>query len=425
MSDADPTVLVARRPGWSLPQAAYTDPAVFEADLEHVFGATWLFAGHTAELDAPGRYLTLAVGRDQVIVVRGEDGALHAHHDVCAHRGSRVAPDARGRVKAFVCPYHQWVYGLDGRLRSARLMGDCFATSSYRLPPVAVREVAGLVFVHLAADPEGPPAEDDAGFEAFAAALAPRLGPHGLADARIVLREHYRVAANWKTLVENNRECYHCRGSHPEFSLSNFDVGMHGDVRTNPRYDDALATARASWARHGLPVDDVNFPDGAWYRIARLPLRDGFATETLDGALVAPLMGTLTGPDVGSLRIVGLPDLWAHANADYAMTTRLTPVDAGTTDVEVCFLVRADAGPVDVDALAAVWRSTSEQDWELCERNYAGIASRGYRPGPLSPVVEASVDAFADWYVAALERGSDRDSSSGGRTRSTQRVAAS
>ncbi|WP_433782504.1 aromatic ring-hydroxylating oxygenase subunit alpha [Actinomycetospora sp. CA-101289] len=387
--------LVHRTPGWSLPQAAYTDPDVFAADLEHVFAAHWLFAGHTGELDAPGRFLTVDVGRDRVIVVRGEGGALHAHHDVCAHRGSRVAPDVRGQVRAFVCPYHQWVYDLDGTLRSARLMGDCFATRSYRLAPVAVRESAGLVFVCLA---DAPP-----DFDAFAAALEPRLGPHGLADAHVVVRERYRVAANWKTLVENNRECYHCAGSHPEFSLSNFDVGVNGDVRTNPRYDRALAAARARWRAQGLPGEDVNFPDGAPYRVARLPLREGFLSETLDGRPLAAPMGTLTDPDVGSLRVISLPNLWAHANADYAVTTRLTPVDAGTTDVELCFLTARDA-TVDPDALAAVWRATSEQDWELCERNGAGIASRGYRPGPLSPVVEASVEAVLDWYVSALAR---------------------
>ena len=147
--------LVKRSPGWSLPQAAYTDADVFAADLDRVFAAHWLFAGHTGELDATGRYLTVDVGRDRVIVVRGEDGVLHAHHDVCAHRGSRVTSEPRGQVKAFVCPYHQWVYALDGSLRAARLMGDCFATASHRLAPVAVREVAGLVFVCLADEPPG------------------------------------------------------------------------------------------------------------------------------------------------------------------------------------------------------------------------------------------------------------------------------
>ncbi|MDN5917576.1 MAG: aromatic ring-hydroxylating dioxygenase subunit alpha [Pseudonocardia sp.] len=396
MSDAG---LLARRPGRSLPQAAYTDPQVFAADLEHVWAAGWLFAGHSCELAGTGDYLALDVGRDRVLVVRGDDGALHAHHDVCAHRGSRLTTADHGHVRAFVCPYHQWVYRLDGRLRSARLMGEDFPVSSYRLAPVAVREIEGLVFVCLAQDPPD--------VDAFAAALTPQLAPHRLADTRIAARLDYRVAANWKTLVENNRECYHCRGSHPEFTLSNFDLGVNGDVRSDPRYEAALSRARARWERRGLPSEEVSFPGRSWYRIQRLPLRDGFVTESLDGRPVAPLLGELTDADAGSLRVVGLPNLWAHANCDYAVTTRLSPVEAGVTDVEVCFLVRADAhdDDIDIDALTAVWRSTSEQDWELCENNYAGIASRGYRPGPLSPVVEASVEAFLSWYVTTIERG--------------------
>ena len=391
--------LFDRTPGHALPQAAYVDPDVFAADLEHVFAAGWLFAGHTCEVAAPGDYVRVDVGRDRVLVVRDGDGVLRAHHDVCAHRGSRLATAERGHARTFVCPYHQWTYGLDGRLRSARLMGPCFATSSYRLAPVAVEEIAGLVFVCLADDPPD--------LAPFAAALAPQLAPHGLDRARVVDRHRYTVRANWKTLVENNRECYHCRGAHPEFTLSNFDLGTHGDVRPDPRFDAALVAARARWAARGLAPAEVSFPGGSWYRIARLPLRPGFVTETLDGRPVAPPMGTLTDPDVGSLRVVGLPNLWAHANGDYAMTTRLTPRDAGTTDVEVTFLVDGAApdDAVDVAALTAVWRRTSEQDWELCENNWAGIASRGYRPGPLSPVVEASVAAFTDWYVAAVGAG--------------------
>jgi glycine betaine catabolism A len=385
---------------WTLPQAAYTDPEVFAADVEHVFARAWTFAGHSCEL-GPGDWFRVTLGRDQVIVVRDHDGTLHAHHDVCAHRGSRVTTAERGTAKAFVCPYHQWVYGLDGCLRSARLMGERFSTEGVRLAPVAVRETAGLVFICPAATPEQAPE-----FDGFADAAARHLAPHGLEHARVVARDRYRVAANWKTLVENNRECYHCRGSHPEFSLSNFEDGTHGDVRPNPRYDAALARSRARWAVRGLATDEVSFPGGSWYRFTRLPLREGFTTETLDGRLVAPVMGTLPGEDVGSLRVVGLPNLWAHANADYAMTTRLTPVDAGTTDVEVCFLVHADAAldNGDVAALTAVWRATSEQDWALCEATYAGVASRGYRPGPLSPVVEASVASFLDWYAAAMSR---------------------
>ncbi|MDL5159766.1 aromatic ring-hydroxylating oxygenase subunit alpha [Actinomycetospora termitidis] len=396
-ADDDPAWEVVREPGLSLPQAAYTDPEVYRADLERIFHAGWLFATHSCEVRDPGQYVTVTVGRESVIVVRDRSGELRAHHNVCAHRGSRITTDERGCAKLLVCPYHQWTYDLDGRLRSARLMGEDFARAEHRLVPVAVREVAGLVFLCLADDP--PP------IDRFVADLVPQLGPHRLDATRVLARDHYRVRANWKTLVENNRECYHCRGNHPEFSLSNFEYGTHGDVRVDPRYDAAVDAAHRRWESLGLAPREVSFPGGSWYRISRLPLRPGFVTESLDGRPVAPLLGDLTDPDVGSLRLVGLPNLWAHANGDYAMTTRLTPVDAATTDVEVTFLVRDDApADLDPDAVAAVWRATSEQDWELCENNAAGIASRGYRPGPLSTVIEGSVGAFLDWYVEAMFR---------------------
>ena len=111
------------------------------------------------------------------------------------------------------------------------------------------------------------------------------------------------------------------------------------------------------------------------------------------------------GPRAGSLRIISLPNFWAHANCDYAMTTRLLPVGPGLTDVEVCFLVRGDAVEgvdYDPERVAAVWRATSEQDWELCENNAAGIRSVAYEPGPFSPVTESSVEGFLRWYLDEL-----------------------
>ncbi len=212
--------------------------------------------------------------------------------------------------------------------------------------------------------------------------------------------------------VEDNRECYHCRGSHPEFLQSNFEFGTHGDPRRNEAYESTLSEAYGRWHRDGLAPADVSFPDGETFRVSRLPLRAGYLTESLHGRPVAPPMGEV-GEEPGSLRMIALPTMWAHANLDHAMTTRLTPVSADVTEVEVCFLVDQDASDdqVDLAGLLAVWTATSEQDWGLCESNYAGICSRAYRPGPLSPVVEGSVRHFQEWYLdrlAAVTSGAGR-----------------
>jgi Rieske 2Fe-2S family protein len=172
-------------------------------------------------------------------------------------------------------------------------------------------------------------------------------------------------------------------------------------------YEAHLRRETARWESLGLAPADVSFPGGSFYRVSRLPLKEGFTTESLDGGLTAPIMGDLTDPRTGSLRLITLPNLWAHANSDYAMTTRLLPLDPGRTQVDVCFLVRGDAVEgvdYDPERVAHVWKATSEEDWQLCENNYAGIKSRAYEPGPLSPLTESSVDQFAGWYTAELSR---------------------
>lgn len=394
----------AYREGYTLPQVAYTNEDIFAAEMANVFLAGWLFVAPSSAIPTEG-HLTWSVAGESVVLSRTADGDLHAHHNVCRHRGSRLLPDGRSHSRAIVCGYHAWAYGLDGAFRAAANMGDDFRSRcgpNLGLQPVSVRECAGFVFVCFAADP--PP------FDGAASAIKQHVSPYEIERTQEVARYHYRVAANWKILVENNRECYHCRPNHPEFCLSNFDLGMNGDRRTNASYDTQVSVQRERWHEQGLPSHAFDFPDGSFYRVARLPLRDRFETESMSGRLVAPPLGQLAstsggGMYAGSVRIVTLPNSWNHVNADYVVTSRLTPVRVDVTDVEVTFLVRGDArAGVDyaVDDVVTVWKETSEQDWELCERNFAGVRSSGYLPGPLSPVTEQSVMEFHQWWLRQL-----------------------
>jgi Rieske 2Fe-2S family protein len=404
-----------REPSKSLSREFYVDPELFEEELSRVFHANWLFAGHTCEIPEPGDYFLLPVGDEELIVLRDKEGGVRAHFNVCRHRGSRIATEPRGRSRSLVCPYHQWAYKLDGCLANARLMGEGFDADEYRLRSAAVRELAGLAFVCLSPEPPD--------FDSFFDGIKPQLRPHGLEGAKVAVRHRYEVGANWKTLVENNRECYHCRVSHPEFCMSNYDLGLPGDTRSDEGFDATLEREYVRWRDLGLAPEEISFPDGSPYRVSRLPLKDGFVTESLDGGLVAPLMGGLEDPGTGSLRIITLPNFWAHANCDYAMTTRLLPAGPDLTDVEVCFLVRGDAVEgvdYDPERVAAVWRATCEQDWELCENNFAGIKSVAYEPGPFSPVTESSVESFLEWYLDQL--GDDAKPRRGSATRRLSRV---
>jgi glycine betaine catabolism A len=391
-------LLDARQPGFTLPQPFYTDPAVFDADVDRVFGRNWLFAGLSCQLRRPGDHLTFDTGPIALIVIRGESGAVRAFANTCRHRGSRIVSKPCGHARTLVCPYHRWSYASDGSLLKAKWMGEGFDKEAYGLVGAHAREVAGLIFVCAA---ETPP-----DFDAAHGAIAPQLAPHGLERAKVCAVEDYEIKANWKVVFENNRECYHCPSGHREYTRVNYDIGMPGDQRIGSAYEAILAAKRAHWRASGVTdTEQVNFPDGSWFRCARMPLRDGCVTESIDGRPVAPLMGDLTDADTGSLRVIAFPNAWFHANSDYFNSTQLIPVGPDRTKARIVYLVREDAREgVDYDParVAEFWKITTEQDWRLCENNQAGIASLGYRPGPLSPVTESGVETLADWYLGQL-----------------------
>ena len=392
--------MTAVDPGWSLPREYYVDADVYRADLDAVWRRFWLFAGHSCEAAEPGAYFLLDLGDDSLVVVRGEDGVLRALHNVCRHRGSRICDEPSGSVRRFVCPYHQWVYALDGSVRGcggvdAELGLDRRDLSLFE---ARIEEVAGLVFVSLSDD---PPSFADARSD-----LERMFAQQGLDSAKVAARRSYSVRANWKLVWQNNRECWHCHLGHPEYVRANYDTAR-GSAATLAEIADRTAELRSK----GLEVDhdDVGlapFPSPArWWSANRTPTAPGFVTESLDGRPVAPPMGSYGDHDVGTLRSRVLPGFWCHASADHVVTTRILPTGPLETKLDVTWLVASfaeEGRDYALDALLPFWQVTSEQDWALCERNQRGVLSSAYRPGPLSPAKEANVIAFGDWYVDAL-----------------------
>ena len=321
-------------------------------------------------------------------------------HNVCRHRGSLVCDSGNSTGASLVCPYHHWTYDLEGRLLASPGV-EIDDPAMFSLRRINVAEASGFIFVHLA---PGDPRRFESSEQ-----LDEHLRAYQLDRARIAATIDYRVAANWKVIFENNRECLHCGPNHPEYCRATFDLSRDAGVHQD-RVVAQMERLRPILARNGIDARRLGVSSAMTageFRLNHTPLIKGFITESLDGRPVAPPLGTLDTVDVGTARVTAFPNYWCHVSGDHAVTTRLLPVAAGMTDVRVTWLVHGDAvegRDYDLTRLLPFWKNTSEQDWTICERVQQGVATSGYIPGPLSPVRESHVDHFLRWYLAELRK---------------------
>lgn len=384
----------------SLPQALYNDPLLFRVDMEEVFMKEWLFVGMTCEVPDPGSYMTIEIGQNPVLIVRDRDGQVRAFHNVCRHRGSRVCTEKKGKVANLACPYHQWTYDLKGQLLFAgNDMGDDFDKSVHGLKPAHCKTAGGFIYVSLA---EGePPAIDD-----YLKTLATYMEPYDMENTKVAVESTLEENANWKLVIENNRECYHCSGSHPELLRTLLEWDDTNDPRATPEFLALCKTQAAQWDAEGIPHKHVEF--GLRNRLVRMPLKEGTAVMTMDGKPACRInMGRIKNQSLGSLRILHLPNSWSHMQSDHAIVFQVIPVSAQKTLVTTKWLVHKDAVESHDYApgkLRYVWDQTNQQDRTLAEQNQLGINSLAYQPGPYSKTFEFGVINFLDWYSASVQK---------------------
>ncbi len=359
----------------TLPGRYYYDPAIHAAERERIFGRGWLCVGYAAQLPETGDYLTVELDGESAIVIRGRDGTLRAFLNVCRHRGARLCAEPCGQVAGAIrCKYHAWTYALDGRLIGVPNMpGEGLDREAHGLVPVALADWGGLLYLNFA---EGADAAD---FPALASAtLLERFGEeelfarYRLADLRVARSISYDVRANWKLVIENFLECYHCGPMHPE--LCDLLPGFRGGAA----YQQGHGTAFA----------------------------EGVEAFTLTGKASRPTLPGLNDDD--RQRYYGLvfkPNILMSLLPDHVVVHRLWPVGPDATRV-VCdwlfhpdTMARPDFDPADaVDLFDLVNR----QDWEVCELAQAGVRSRAYRQGGQYVPLEHHIRKFNDWVLGEL-----------------------
>jgi phenylpropionate dioxygenase-like ring-hydroxylating dioxygenase large terminal subunit len=197
----------------------YTDPAIFEAEMDKIFNNTWVWVAHASEIPDAGSYKMSHVGRQPVIVTRNRDGSVHVLLNRCRHRAGSVCEQRKGKASGFVCRYHGWSYDLTGRLRGVPHPGGYgpdFDKDDYPLGSLRVEEYAGLIFATFRNDIE--PLADYLGAAKKWIDLFMKQGAgFGVAAAG----EHrFRFRGNWKIQLENTTDAYHFPIVHKSFITS-------------------------------------------------------------------------------------------------------------------------------------------------------------------------------------------------------------
>ncbi len=402
-------MVAAYQDGFSLEQAFYRSPDVFERDMARLLSRRWLLVDHESRIPKKGDYFLFNIGHESIIIVRAADGSINALFNVCRHRGSRICLEQQGNKKRLTCPYHAWTYDLNGELRPPPLMPVGFDRTQHNLHKCHVAVYHGLIFVCLA---EGTPPD-------FAEQYAPfdeMMDFHGLTDAKIALKRDYPNRCNWKLVVENFLECYHCAPAHPEYcsvhppdQLLAMGAGPgSGPDEAMEKYQPILDEWTEKTLALGHPVPEFERDEYSFdlAQLSRVPINDrNFASETRDGKPGCnKLMGKFKQYDRGETAFVFNPTNYILAFNDFALMVRFTPRDALNTDVQFSWLVHKNAVEgVDYDPenLAWVWHMTTLQDKKITEDNDAGIMSSRYRPGPYS-LHEKRVAIFVRWYLNGI-----------------------
>ncbi|MEU0273161.1 aromatic ring-hydroxylating dioxygenase subunit alpha [Streptomyces sp. NPDC006307] len=356
----------------TLPGASYTDPDVFRREQERLFEAMWFCAVRSADLGGPGAFRTVQVGRESVIVARNGAGELRAFLNVCRHRGARLCLEESGEVRRTLrCPYHAWTYDLDGRLVAAPHLAKMpdIDRAAYGLVTVHLREWLGYAWVCLAGEP--PSFE-----ETVIGAAVERLGDaasierYRTEELALGRRITYDVKANWKLIVENFMECYHCATIHPEL------------VDVLPEF--AGGYAAQYYVGHGAAFgEDVK----------------GFTVDGGEGFGTLPEV--TPEQDRRYYAITVKPTVFVNLVPDHVILHRMFPLAEDRTVVECDWLYAPEVvgSGADVSHSVELFHRVNLQDFAVCERTQPAMASRAYRAGGVLVPSEHHISLFHAWLL--------------------------
>jgi Rieske 2Fe-2S family protein len=355
----------------SLPGEYFTSPVIHNDELSNIFYRRWLCVGRADRVAKSGDYFLQTIGSESVIVVRDQAGKVNAFFNLCRHRGTRICTEETGAFsKSIQCPYHAWTYGLDGKLIGVPDGHDMegLDKATLGLHKVAIQEWQGFLFINLSRNPG--PLLDSIG------SLAGRVERWGLPNLKIAGQIVYDVAANWKLVVENYNECYHCPIIHPQLNeRSNYRSGVND-------------------LNQGVVL-------GGYMMLA-----EGAESMSLEGGYCAPPLDNIDVDDLSRVYYYSIfPNMMLSLHPDYVMFHTLWPQGPERTQIvcEWLFSPEAMSAP-DFSPAGAIsfWDETNRQDWHVCELSQMGVRSIAYQPGPYHFWHESLLAEFDQQVLNAL-----------------------
>ncbi len=374
------------KPKLSLTGSHFTSERLFKAEMSQIFHKSWVFAGLAEKIPNSGDYFVTDVAGESIIVLRKRSGDIAAYYNVCRHRGTRLCnPDHEklnekgqkalsgqftGHFRGTItCPYHGWSYDLDGKLLGARCMNEVsgFEQSEYPLHRVAVAEWEGFIFLNLSENP--PPLKNQF------VPIEGKFSAYRMKELRVARHLEYEVNANWKILIQNASECYHCSLVHP-------------------------ALEKVSNSQSG----EVDFLEGAFIG-GYANLKQGMRSLTFNGRYAAAPIEGVADTDLERIYYYHIfPNMYLSLHPDYVIADTIKPIGVRKTLITCDFLFHPDAmnrPDFRPDEAVEFWDLTNRQDWKICEMTQEGVSSQAYQPGYYSEEEEL-IYSFDQEYRRAM-----------------------
>ena len=348
----------------------YTSEKILDKEYEALFYNDWICSGRSSELSKVGQYKTIKIGKESIIILRNNNNKIVAYFNVCRHRGTRICNHNNGQFsKSIQCGYHGWTYDLNGNLIGAPHMNVVknFKKINYPLHSVALKEWEGFIFINLAEKPTN--------FEIYFSPILNRFKQWNISTLKTLETKKYNIEGNWKLVIQNYCECYHCPILHPDLAAIHNYMGGRNDLYEGP------------------------FLGGF------MTLNNDKKSITESGNLSSKPIPGVTKRNLNRVYYYSLfPNMLISLHPDYVMYHTIIPVNPSKCKI-TCSWLFFEGGNNEHNYRDAIefWDKTNKQDWKISELSQLGIQSKRYTPGPYSSR-ESLLSTFDNYYLSKLNK---------------------